>query len=137
MAVPPPAPAAFCGNKGLRGRHICHDSSTCHLTDNGAAGDADNKVFACFARAPSRFAICTVWGGVFAFVLKVGECCQVFINLKHNIAALAAIPAFGAAGCDIFFTAESYLAISAAACLYLDFCLVYKHFFSFASCTLS
>ena len=128
MGIAPAALAALGNDMRLTVGEVGNNPAAFRVTHHGTHRHLHDQISALFAEAAPRLAIAAVLRLVFALVAEIRQCGKMGGHHKHNIAALAAVAAVGAARRHIFFTVKGHRAVAAVACLQFDFCLVNKHF---------
>ncbi len=127
VEVAEPAVAAGQQDDALvRLGHVGEDGFLVVVEDFGADGHAQDDVLAVGAGALAAGAAAAVLGAEMLLVAVVDQRVEVFLRLKDDVAAPAAVAAVGTAELDEFLAAKAHRAAPAVAALQVDLALVEK-----------
>ena len=120
MLIAPSPLAAAGGHEGLVAGDILDQITVFGRFDQGAAGYADDEIFALLSGAALAGAVLSVGGGVFFLVPEIHQGGKVVVGHEDHAAASAAVAAVGTAGGHVFFTVKGHGAVAALSRLDVD-----------------
>ena len=101
--------------------------TACGVLDKRSGGNHNHEILGSLAEELVTLAVLAVAGYELVLITESEQGVGALINAENYASALAAVSAVGAAVRNVFLAVKGYRTISAVACLYVNFNVIYKH----------